>query len=230
MLVQVRHQESHKNKKIRAMSKKTALFNEQYKITSLMVLWRIPTFITSFVAACASSSIVIWLEFLENASIILPGVLLLIFTRKLNKNLKFKYNYGTDKVESVTALCCEMFDLHLCGKEHYKGLRKGRFSVIRTGSKHSGVADRHRCGGEGKKACGNEPQQASSYGLRQRREGIRLRRDLHPDPHHRYDFCGNRLDKLPGSRRNSLYDPAFFSDPGASDKESPGRAYGSYSG
>ena len=81
------------------MSKKAALFNEQYKITSLMVLWRIPTFITSFVAACASSSIVIWLECLENASIILPGVRLLILTRKLNKNLKFRYNYGTGKVE-----------------------------------------------------------------------------------------------------------------------------------
>ena len=119
------------------MSKKTALFNEQYKITSLMVLWRIPTFITSFVAACASSSIVIWLEFLENASIILPGVLLLIFTRKLNKNLKFKYNYGTDKVESVTALCCEMFDLSglfcisiFAVRNIIKGSEKGDFLLF----------------------------------------------------------------------------------------------------
>ncbi|MCR4590981.1 MAG: cation transporter [Lachnospiraceae bacterium] len=93
------------------MSKKSEALTEQYKIAVLLVIWKIPNFVTSFVAACASRSMVLWLEFIENASIFVPGIILLILSRKLNKNLKFKYNYGTEKVEAITALSCEMFDL-----------------------------------------------------------------------------------------------------------------------
>ena len=93
------------------MSKKREAMDEQHKVAFLLVVWRIPGFITSFVAACASRSLVLWLEFIENASILLPGILLLVLSERLNKNLKFKYNYGTEKVEAITALSCEMFDL-----------------------------------------------------------------------------------------------------------------------
>jgi len=93
------------------MSKRSEALIEQHKLAFLLVVWRIPAFITSFVAACASHSLVLWLEFIENASIFIPGIFLLILSRKLNKNLKFRYNYGTEKVEAITALSCEMFDL-----------------------------------------------------------------------------------------------------------------------
>ena len=61
--------------------------DEQHKVAFLLVVWRIPGFITSFVAACASRSLVLWLEFIENASILLPGILLLVLSERLNKNL-----------------------------------------------------------------------------------------------------------------------------------------------
>ena len=93
------------------MKIKYKAMNEQKKIALMVVLWRIPAFITSIIAAIASQSLVLWLEFLENASVFLPGVLLLVLSGRLSRNLKFKYNYGTEKVEAITALCCEMFDL-----------------------------------------------------------------------------------------------------------------------
>ncbi len=93
------------------MKKKNKAMNEQKKIALMVVLWRIPAFITSILAAIASQSLVLWLEFLENASVFLPGVLLLVLSGRLSRNLKFKYNYGTEKVEAIAALCCEMFDL-----------------------------------------------------------------------------------------------------------------------
>ena len=96
---------------IPVMSKRSDALNEQYKVAVLLVVWKIPVFFTSFIAAVASHSLVLWLEFIENASILIPGVVLLILSRKLNRNLKFRYNYGTEKVEAITALCCEMFDL-----------------------------------------------------------------------------------------------------------------------
>ncbi len=92
------------------MSKSKRL-SQQRKIALLLIVWRLPEFVTSFIAACASGSAVVWLEFVECASIVLPGAILVILTSKLNRNLKYVFNYGTGKVEAITALSCEMFDV-----------------------------------------------------------------------------------------------------------------------
>ena len=91
-------------------SKKTELRNQQ-RIALLLILWRLPEFFTSFIAASASGSVVVWLEFIENASILIPGIILLVLSGKLSRNLKYVFNYGTGKVEAITALCCEIFDI-----------------------------------------------------------------------------------------------------------------------
>ncbi len=92
-------------------NERTEEFIRQQKIALLLVLWRLPEFITSFIAATASGSTVVWLEFIENASILIPGVMLLILAGKLNRNLKYMFNYGTGKVEAITALSIEIFDI-----------------------------------------------------------------------------------------------------------------------
>ena len=86
-------------------------FKEQQKIALLLVLWRIPEFVTSFIAATASQLMVVWLEFIECASVLIPGLILLILSKRLDKNLKFKFNYGTGRIEAITALCCEVLDI-----------------------------------------------------------------------------------------------------------------------
>ena len=91
-------------------TKKKGLRNQQ-RIAFLLILWRLPEFFTSFIAACASGSAVVWLEFIENASILVPGIILAVLARKMNRNLKYVFNYGTGKVEAITALCCEVFDI-----------------------------------------------------------------------------------------------------------------------
>jgi divalent metal cation (Fe/Co/Zn/Cd) transporter len=87
------------------------VFLRQHKLAVLLVLWRIPGVITSFLAAIASNSMIVWMEFVENVSIVAPGILLLIISAKLMKNLKFMFNYGIGKIEAITALTCEIFDL-----------------------------------------------------------------------------------------------------------------------
>ncbi|WP_044914486.1 cation transporter [Butyrivibrio sp. WCE2006] len=84
---------------------------EEQKLATLLVIWRLPDFITSFLAALASGYMIIWMEFVESASIIIPGIILIILSVKLNRNLKFQFNYGTGKVEAITAMCCEIFDI-----------------------------------------------------------------------------------------------------------------------
>ncbi|WP_408069925.1 cation diffusion facilitator family transporter [Butyrivibrio sp. JL13D10] len=87
------------------------VLDEQKKVALLLIIYRIPEFITSLIAAAASGSMVVWLEFVENASILIPGIIIYILSIRLNKNLKFRFNYGTGKVEAISALCCETFDI-----------------------------------------------------------------------------------------------------------------------
>lgn len=77
----------------------------------LMIIWRLPDFVTSFLAAVMSGWMVVWMEFIESTSLLIPGLILAILSWKLGKNLKYKFNYGTGKVEAITALCCEVFDI-----------------------------------------------------------------------------------------------------------------------
>ena len=93
-----------------ATGKRTEL-KKQHDVALVLIFWRLPEFVTSFIAATASGSAVVWLEFIENASILLPGVLIAFLTKKLNRNLKYVFNYGTGKVEAITALSCEIFDI-----------------------------------------------------------------------------------------------------------------------
>ncbi len=90
---------------------KKEIIKEQQNLALLLLLWRLPGTIASFLAAITSRSLLVWMEFVEEASIIIPGIIILLIFQELKKNLKFKYNYGTGKVEAITALCCEMFDI-----------------------------------------------------------------------------------------------------------------------
>lgn len=84
---------------------------KQQRIAALLLAWRIPGTVTSFISAVASRSMVLWLEFIEQVSILLPGFILAFLSYKLGRSLKSRFNYGTGKVEAIGALSCEMFDI-----------------------------------------------------------------------------------------------------------------------
>lgn len=90
---------------------KNEVLVRQEKIALMLTLYRIPGTIASFIAAMASDYMVLWMEFIENLSVLLSSLILFIISKKLQKNLKFKFNYGTGKVEAISALSCEMFDM-----------------------------------------------------------------------------------------------------------------------
>lgn len=86
-------------------------FKEEHRLAIILVALRLPDLIIGLAAGIMSGSLIVWMEFVETASIIIPGTILIILSAKLSKNLKYKFNYGTGKVEAITALCCEMFDI-----------------------------------------------------------------------------------------------------------------------
>lgn len=85
--------------------------NQEKNLSFLTILWRSPQCATALIAAITSGSMFMWMEFVEKLSVVIPGILLALMSIRLNRNLKFRFNYGTGKVEAITALCCEIFDL-----------------------------------------------------------------------------------------------------------------------
>ncbi len=86
-------------------------FYKESRISLILTLLRLPDLISALAAAFVSKSMVVWVEVVESASIVIPCLLIFVLTKKLNKNLKFKFNYGTGKIEAITSLCCEIFDI-----------------------------------------------------------------------------------------------------------------------
>ena len=90
---------------------KKEVMREERRLAFLMIAWRMPEIFTSLAAAVASASMAVWLEFVENVSVMIPAILLAVLSGKLRHNLKYSYNYGTGKLEAITAFACEIFDL-----------------------------------------------------------------------------------------------------------------------
>ena len=90
---------------------KKSVMREEQRLALLLIVRRIPKFITSFVAAVVSGSMAVWLEFMENVSILIPGVLIAVLSGAMKHNLKYQFNYGTGKLEALTAFACEIFDI-----------------------------------------------------------------------------------------------------------------------
>ncbi|MCR5773793.1 MAG: cation transporter [Lachnospiraceae bacterium] len=84
---------------------------KQQKIALVFILWRFPSVLSSLLAACASGSMVVWTELIESMSEFFPVLIIGILSYKMRNDLRFKFNYGTGKIEAITALSCEMFEI-----------------------------------------------------------------------------------------------------------------------
>lgn len=84
---------------------------EKRHLAMFASVWQIPQLVTTFLAAMANRSTVLWMEFIQTLSIVLPALLLISIFYYLRKNLRFRYNYGTGKIEALTALTVEVFDI-----------------------------------------------------------------------------------------------------------------------
>ena len=91
--------------------KEINVYKDQSRLSILLILWRLPGFAIAFAAALASESIVVWLDVVETASVLIPGFLLMYISISLKKDLKYRFNYGTGKIEAITAMSCEIFDV-----------------------------------------------------------------------------------------------------------------------
>ena len=87
--------------------KETSSYNKQQKLTIMQFFLELPNFIAVLLSAIFSGSLIVWLDLIDSLGGIFGEGVVMTQSRKLSKDLKFKYNYGVDKVEALTTILCE---------------------------------------------------------------------------------------------------------------------------
>lgn len=87
--------------------KETSTYNKQKKLTITQFFLELPNFIAVLISAIVSNSLIVWLDFIDSLGGIFGEGVVMAQSRKLSKDLKFKYNYGVGKIEALTTILCE---------------------------------------------------------------------------------------------------------------------------
>ena len=88
------------------MSDKSA-YQKQKDLSFAQFLAEAPSFLAVLVSAILSRATLIYVDLLDSFGTLLRAALVTIFSKKLSKDLRFEYNYGVGKVESIASLLCD---------------------------------------------------------------------------------------------------------------------------
>ncbi|MEG1271495.1 MAG: cation transporter [Ruthenibacterium sp.] len=83
-------------------------FEAQQRLMVVKLMGELPNFICLIIAAVVSKSILICVDLIDSFNIMLRTVFVFFLSGKLKKDLSYRYNYGTGKVEALASLCCDM--------------------------------------------------------------------------------------------------------------------------
>ena len=88
------------------MSKESG-YNEQKNLSAVQLLAEVPTLIETILSAIFSKALLLYVDLIDSLGYIIRFALIIILSKKLTKNLKYEYNYGTGKVEAISSLLCD---------------------------------------------------------------------------------------------------------------------------
>jgi divalent metal cation (Fe/Co/Zn/Cd) transporter len=82
-------------------------YNEQKNLSFVQLLAEVPTLIETLLSAIFSGALLLYVDLLDSLGYIIRFALIIIFSKKLSKNLEYEYNYGIGKIEAVSSLLCD---------------------------------------------------------------------------------------------------------------------------
>lgn len=88
------------------MSEKSG-YKDQKKLSFGQFLSELPNFIAVMVSAIISMSLIAFVDFLDSLGNLLRTGITALLSKKLSRDLKFEYNYGAGKLETLASLMCE---------------------------------------------------------------------------------------------------------------------------
>ena len=89
-----------------AMSNKTG-YKQQQNLSIAQLLAELPSFVAVLGSAILSRNLLVYIDLLDSSMYLVSLVLIVILSRKLTKDLRYKYNYGVGKIEAIASMLCD---------------------------------------------------------------------------------------------------------------------------
>lgn len=86
-------------------------YQDQHRLALFGLAAELPNFVVVTISAILSSSLLMWLDVIDSTGNVLNAWLVTIISKKLKSNLKYEYNYGVGKIESISSLCVDSLSL-----------------------------------------------------------------------------------------------------------------------
>lgn len=83
------------------------MHRKQKKIAFAQLMVDLPNFILVLVLALVSGSMIIWIDVLDSLGYVLRSSIIVLISKKLLRDLRYEYNYGSSKIETMVALLCD---------------------------------------------------------------------------------------------------------------------------
>ena len=102
-------------------------YEKQKKLAFAAFLLEVPNFIAIAVFFILTGNIILLVDLLNSMSVTAKELFVSVISRKLNRDLKYEYNFGTTKIEALASLCCDV--VLLCGLAVAAGI--GVWEIVR---------------------------------------------------------------------------------------------------
>lgn len=81
-------------------------YKEQQKLSFTQILIEVPSFVALLVSAIISGNLLVYIDLFDSFIYLISLSLIVIFSKKLTKDLRYEYNYGVGKIEAISSILC----------------------------------------------------------------------------------------------------------------------------
>ena len=82
-------------------------YKQQKNLSIAQLLAELPSFVAVLVSALLSRNLLVYIDLLDSSMYLVSLVLIVVLSKKLTKDLRYKYNYGVGKIEAIASLLCD---------------------------------------------------------------------------------------------------------------------------
>ena len=88
------------------MGNKTG-YEQQQNLSIAQILAELPSFVAVLVSAIFSRNLLVFIDLFDSFMYLISLSLIVVLSKKLTKDLRYEYNYGIGKIESISSLLCD---------------------------------------------------------------------------------------------------------------------------
>jgi divalent metal cation (Fe/Co/Zn/Cd) transporter len=82
-------------------------YKQQQNLSIAQIFAELPSFVAILVSAILSRNLLVFIDLFDSFMYLISLSLVVILSKKLTKDLRYKYNYGVGKIEAISSLLCD---------------------------------------------------------------------------------------------------------------------------